>query len=34
MRECPVCNNYTLDEINYEYEICKECFWEYDPVQV
>lgn len=32
--KCPVCGNNTFCETNYEYDICKECFWEYDPVQV
>ena len=32
--KCPVCGNNTFSETNYEYDICKECFWEYDPVQV
>lgn len=31
---CPVCNNDTFDEKDYEYYICEECYWEYDVVQV
>ena len=31
---CPVCGNDTFIDDDYEYEICKECFWEYDDVQV
>ena len=34
MKKCPVCNNDTFDERNFDYEICKECFWEYDPIQI
>ena len=30
----PVCQNDTFDETDYEYDICEECFWEYDIVQV
>lgn len=32
--KCPVCNNDTFDDNDYEYEICKECFWEYDVFQL
>lgn len=32
--KCPVCENDTFDEEDFEYEICPECFWEYDYVQV
>ena len=32
--KCPVCDNNTFNDYDYEYNICKECFWEYDPVQV
>ena len=32
--KCPVCGNDTFDEKDYEYDICPECFWEYDIVQV
>lgn len=32
--KCPVCGNDTFDETDYEYEICPECYWEYDPIQV
>lgn len=32
--KCPVCGNETFPRKSFEYEICKECFWEYDPVQV
>ncbi len=32
--KCPVCGNETFPDKNNEFEICKECFWEYDPVQV
>lgn len=31
---CPVCGNDTFDDNDYEYGICKECFWEYDLIQV
>ncbi len=30
--KCPVCNNEIGD--NYEFEICQECYFQYDPVQV
>lgn len=32
--KCPVCGNNTFDDTDYEYEICEECFWEYDITQV
>lgn len=32
--KCPVCNNETLIDNAYEWDICEECFWEYDPLQV
>ena len=32
--KCPVCGNDTFDDNDYEYNICSECFWEYDPSQV
>ena len=32
--KCPVCGNETFPRKNYEFYICEECFWEYDPVQV
>lgn len=32
--KCPVCNNDSFDENDYEYHICPECFWEYDWFQV
>ena len=32
--KCPVCENDTFDENDYEYAICPECFWEYDIFQV
>lgn len=32
--KCPVCGNDTFDDIDYEYEICEECFWQYDMTQV
>lgn len=32
--KCPVCGNNTFPDTNYEYEICEECLWEYDPIQV
>ena len=32
--KCPVCGNETFPRKNYEFDICEECFWEYDPVQV
>ncbi len=31
---CPVCQNNTFGENDYEYDICEECFWEYDVWQV
>lgn len=33
-KKCPVCENNTFNENDYEYDICIECFWEYDPVQI
>lgn len=32
--KCPVCGNNTFDDKDYEWEICSECFWEYDLIQV
>lgn len=32
--KCPVCGNDTFDEGDYEFDICTECFWEYDTLQV
>ncbi len=32
--KCPICQNETFDEKDYEYQICEECFWEYDLLQV
>lgn len=32
--KCPVCNNNTFPENDYEFKICDECFFEYDPIQV
>ena len=32
--KCPVCGSNTFDDDDYEYEICEECFWEYDVLQV
>jgi hypothetical protein len=32
--KCPVCDINTFNDYDYEHNICKECFWEYDPVQV
>lgn len=32
--KCPVCNNDTFNEKDYQFEICKECFWEYDIFQL
>lgn len=32
--KCPVCGNDTFDDTDYEYDICSECFWEYDILQV
>lgn len=29
---CPVCGNDTFDDNDYEYDICKECFGEYDSI--
>lgn len=31
---CPVCQNDTFDDNDYLFNICKECFWEYDDFQV
>lgn len=31
---CPGCGNETFDNEDYLYEICPECFWEYDSLQV
>ena len=32
--KCPVCGKDTFDEIDHDYEICPECYWEYDSIQV
>lgn len=32
--KCPVCRNNTFSECNCEDNICKECFWQYNMVQV
>lgn len=32
--KCPICQNETFDNNDYEYQICEECFWEYDLIQV
>ena len=32
--KCPVCGNNTFNDYDYAGSICKECFWEYDTVQV
>lgn len=32
--KCPVCGNETFADKDYEYDICEECFWEYDLIQV
>ena len=32
--KCPICQNETFDDKDYEYQICEECFWEYDLLQV
>lgn len=32
--KCPVCKNETFDNNDFEYQICEECFWEYDIFQV
>lgn len=32
--KCPVCGNDTFSDDDYEYDICPECFWEYDIIQV
>ena len=32
--KCPVCGNNTFTDTDYEHEICEECFWEYDLIQV
>lgn len=31
---CPICGRNTFDDNDYLYNICGECFWEYDEVQV
>ncbi len=31
---CPVCGNDTFKDNDFEYDICSECFWEYDIWQV
>ena len=32
--KCPCCGFYTFDERpNGNYDICKVCFWEDDPIQ-
>ena len=30
--KCPVCGNDTFDDKNFAYNICPECFWEYDEI--
>lgn len=32
--KCPVCGNNTFPSENYENEVCPECYWEYDLLQV
>lgn len=32
--KCPICQNETFNDKDYEYQICRECFWEYDLLQV
>ncbi|MDO5155565.1 MAG: CPCC family cysteine-rich protein [Eubacteriales bacterium] len=32
--KCPVCDNNTFDDADFEYNICPECFWEWDMIQV
>lgn len=32
--KCPVCGNNTLNSYDPEWQICKECYWEYDPLQI
>ena len=32
--KCPVCGNDTFNNYDYEFQICKQCFWEYDQIQV
>ena len=32
--KCPVCDNDTFDNEDFEYSICPECYWEYDKLQV
>ena len=32
--KCPICQNETFNDKDYEYQICGECFWEYDLLQV
>ncbi|MEG7759778.1 CPCC family cysteine-rich protein, partial [Listeria monocytogenes] len=27
MKQCPVCENYTIEA---NYDICEVCYWEYD----
>ncbi|EAF8209936.1 glycosyltransferase, partial [Listeria monocytogenes] len=29
MKQCPVCENYTIEA---NYDICEVCYWEYDVV--
>ncbi|GGC96593.1 CPCC family cysteine-rich protein [Enterococcus wangshanyuanii] len=29
MKQCPCCNNYTIED---EYDICEVCYWEKDIV--
>ncbi|MBQ9267675.1 MAG: hypothetical protein IJ217_05335 [Clostridia bacterium] len=31
---CPVCGTIEFDPNDYEWSICKECYWEYDKLQV
>lgn len=32
--KCPVCNNNTLSDIDCEDSICRDCYWQYNVVQL
>lgn len=32
--KCPVCGNNTLSQCGYGWEICDDCYWQYDDLQV
>lgn len=32
--ECPICGNITFNSKDFKYNICKECDWEYDEIEI